>query len=440
MRHDPKRSMSEVAVATVTSLAPGGDGVAHLDRGGERRAVFVPRSAPGDTARLEIDMSRRPARGRVLELLAAGPGRVASACPWSERCGGCDWMHLSLDAQERAHRDHLRAALPEAWRDAPIVDGSLLHAVRGPALAYRSRARVHARSDRRGRVRVGMHEAGSHEPVEVETCAVLDARLDRARASLPALLGGSSGRGEIQLGLGAGGLPVLDLWWNGELAASAFAGLEAAVQHGALAGARITLEGANRPAIVGDPTPWTTGPDGEPLRLPPGGFAQASERVNTALAHHVAEQVGTRVGVGAPVVELFAGAGNLSVLLARGADLVCVESAPDACQAARANLSARRLSARVVDGDANAFEWSAGTRALVLDPPRTGARPVAERVAASRIPLVVYVSCDTQTLSRDLHVLAAAVPPFAPASVAAFEMFPQTSHVESVVVLERRGR
>jgi 23S rRNA (uracil1939-C5)-methyltransferase len=65
---------------------------------------------------------------------------------------------------------------------------------------------------------------------------------------------------------------------------------------------------------------------------------------------------------------------------------------------------------------------------------------VAERVAASRIPLVVYVSCDTQTLSRDLHVLAAAVPPFAPASVAAFEMFPQTSHVESVVVLERRGR
>ncbi len=72
---------------------------------------------------------------------------------------------------------------------------------------------------------------------------------------------------------------------------------------------------------------------------------------------------------------------------------------------------------------------------VVLDPPRTGARAVAERLAGSRVARVVYVSCDAQTLGRDLAILEKA---YAPISVTAFEMFPQTSHVEAVVALERR--
>ena len=110
--------------ASIISLAPGGDGVAIVELDGERRAVFVPQTAPGDRARLQVDASRRPARGRVVALVSAGVDRVAPACPWSTRCGGCDWMHLSLEAQSRAHVDHLRASLPAAWRDAPIASSS----------------------------------------------------------------------------------------------------------------------------------------------------------------------------------------------------------------------------------------------------------------------------------------------------------------------------
>jgi tRNA/tmRNA/rRNA uracil-C5-methylase (TrmA/RlmC/RlmD family) len=111
-----------------------------------------------------------------------------------------------------------------------------------------------------------------------------------------------------------------------------------------------------------------------------------------------------------------------------------VESSRDACDAARANLAARGLTARVVEADAASYAWGATTRLVVLDPPRTGARAVAERLAASRVPHVVYVSCDPQTLGRDLAVLA---PGYRARSVATFEMFPQTSHVETVVALER---
>ena len=296
--------------ASITSLAPGGDGVAHVELDGERRAIFVPQTAPGDRARLEVDPSRRPARGRVLALVSAGADRVTPACPWSTRCGGCDWMHLSLEAQSRAHVDHLRAALPPAWRDGPIASSSA-----PAALGYRTRARVHVRSARGGRVLVGMNEARSHEPVEVETCAVLDPAVEAARRTLAGLLEGARGRGEVRIALGARRIPVLDVRWDGELPPQAYARLEAAITSGALAGAQVTLPAAARPARIGDPTPWMTGADGAPLRLSPGGFAQAGEGVNAALAVHVARVIEPwRVD---KAVELYAGAGNLSVLLAR---------------------------------------------------------------------------------------------------------------------------
>jgi 23S rRNA (uracil1939-C5)-methyltransferase len=415
--------------ATVGSLAPGGDGVAHVELQRERRAVFIPGTAPGDRVRAEVDPSRRPARGRVLEVLAAGADRVTPACRWAARCGGCDWMHLSAEAQVRAHAEHVRAALPPAWRDVPIAT----HPAEGSA-GYRTRARLHVRCGR-GRVEVGMHEAGTHEPVAVEACLVLDPALEAARRALPAWLEGSRGRGDAQVALGASRRPVLELHWTGDVAAACFGRLERAVAAGELAGARVALAEATRPAVVGDPTPWIAGADDLPLRLAPGGFAQASERMNARLARHVADLA--RDCAVERAVELYAGAGTLSILLARevgAGELVLVESSRDACEAARANLAARDLRARVVEGDAEAHAWAPATKLVVLDPPRTGARAVAERLAASRVAHAVYVSCDAQTLGRDLALLAGA---YAPRSVATFEMFPETSHVETVVALER---
>jgi 23S rRNA (uracil1939-C5)-methyltransferase len=176
------------------------------------------------------------------------------------------------------------------------------------------------------------------------------------------------------------------------------------------------------------------GADGVPLRLSPGGFAQANEALNTVLVSHVADLV--RAWPVVHAVELYSGAGNLSILLARhvGA-LVCVERDGAACDAARANLAARKLEARVVEADAGEYAWRHGTDLVVLDPPRTGAREVAARLASSRVKYAVFISCDAQTLGRDLAALERS---FSPASIATFEMFPQTSHVEVVVALERR--
>ena len=351
-------------------------------------------------------------------------------------------MHLSAVAQADAHRSLVRAALPSAWREHPIVG----HAG-AQMLGYRTRARIHVRASG-GRAIVGMHGAGTHEPVPVDTCVVLDPTVERVRRELPALFEGAHGRGEVELALGrapAAGdraLPVLDVRWSGALAAACFGRLERGVKSGLWAGARLLCGEVVRPAIVGDPTPWMRGVDGEPLRLAPGGFAQASEEANGWLGSRVASAIeamqACRPASPLRVVELYAGTGNFTVLMARRLPgVTSVETSRAACEAARANLAARGLTARVVEADADAYEWPALTEVVVLDPPRTGAREVAERLARSRVRHVLYVSCDPTTLGRDLAILE---PTYAPVSIETFEMFPQTSHVETLVRLERAAR
>ncbi|MBX3207167.1 MAG: class I SAM-dependent RNA methyltransferase [Labilithrix sp.] len=440
--------------AEIGELAPGGEGVAICTIDGERRAVFVPGVLTGERVRAEVDLERRPARGRLLAVLEPSASRVTPPCAHVARCGGCDWMSLSPEAQAREHA----AIVGRLLGGAPPRSH---HAVR--ALGYRTRARVHAES-KRGRVIVGMFGRRSHEPAAVDTCVVLDPVLDRARDALAGWLEGATGRGEAELGLGRPGEPrmaVLELRWSAELPGAVFGRLERAVKEGALAGARVFSGGASAPgrdreprrgaaarfagapAKIGDPTPFIVGADDAPLRLAPGGFSQATEAGNLLLARRVAELA--RELAPGPCVELYAGAGNLTVLLARDREVVAVEQDHDACEAARENVAARGLSARVVEADASAYAIPRSARLVVLDPPREGARAVAEALAAraakgaaGRAPAVVYVACDPPTLARDAKTLTAAG--YAVRTVETFEMFPQTSHVETVVVFDPPAR
>jgi 23S rRNA (uracil1939-C5)-methyltransferase len=421
--------------ADIAELSPGGDGVAICVIAGERRAVFVPGVIAGERVRVRADFAKRPARGQLLEVLTPSPARVETKCAFVDRCGGCDWSFL---AEEEQAREHARIATRLL---AGVTD---LEARAFPAVkpfGYRTRARVHVVSEKRGRIVVGMFARRSHEPAAVDTCIVLDPVLDRARSDLASWLEGATGRGEAQLGLGLPGEPrraVLDLRWNGQLPGAVFGRIERAVLDGALAGARIFVGDVRTPATIGDPTPYIVGADGAPLRLAPGGFSQATEDGNRLLANRVAE-LARGLGSG-PCVELFSGAGNLTVLLARDRkEVVSVEQDKAACVAARANLEARSLTARVVEADANTHPIPKGTSLVVLDPPRDGARAACEALAARaakpKAPAILYVSCDPPTLARDVKTLVAAG--YRISVLETFEMFPQTSHVETVVVLEK---
>jgi len=418
----------------VTSIAAGGDGVAHVDRPDGRRAVFVAHSAPGDVVEGEVDFSARPARAASLRLLQASPLRVEPECPWVGSCGGCDLMHLSLDAQREAHRAMVVSALERGLAAVGAVVGlpSVTAHAAPAARGYRTRTRlaIHAT---RARTVVGYRRAGQHIVQSVDSCLILDPRLDRALADLRGLFEREVGEGEATVALGAKGAPVLDIAWTGELSPRFFSRVGLAVDGGHYAGAEIWLSGARRAAPFGDPSVVTQGADGEPLAVPSGSFAQAHPAANLALGERL---LAAARPAGKQVVELFAGSGNFTVLLARqAASLVAVESDRRAVTAAHANLRARGLRAKVVEADADAFELPANARTVVLDPPRGGAPGASRRLAKSKVRRIAYVSCDASTLGRDVGVLAAAG--FVVTGIDTFEMFPHTSHVESLVVLER---
>ncbi|WP_437732301.1 class I SAM-dependent RNA methyltransferase [Sorangium sp. So ce1335] len=443
----------ERAHLRIDALAAGGAGVGRL--AGE--VVFVPATAPGDLVEVELDRSARPARGRLLRVVEPSPDRVAPPCRFADTCGGCDWMHVRLEAQQAAHEQILRQAIARATSlaeaDLPPIR---LHPA-PLALGYRSRARLFARAER-GEVRVGYRAPRTHAVVAVDRCLVLGDAIAPLPGELPAVLRGAVGEGDVLVSRGASGRPVVEIQWRGQLPPAVWKLLDERTARAEWAGARVTLDGAREAASFGDPRTTILGADGSPLLLPPGGFGQPSEEGAAVLARRAAELAHLDSTRPPHLVELFAGSGTLSVLLGRGApraaapdvpadaaapapglaSFTAVELSPEAVACLRQNLAARGLAGKVIEADADQHPIPARTDVVVLDPPRGGAPGAARAIAASGARVVVYVSCDPATLARDLGVILRGG--FEITDIEAVELFPQTSHIESIVRLSRSRR
>ncbi|PIE05285.1 MAG: hypothetical protein CSA75_05560 [Sorangium cellulosum] len=280
-----------------------------------------------------------------------------------------------------------------------------------------------------------MRAPRSHRIIPIASCPILVAQLAESMSQLSDWLKGSRGKGEASLCVGRGSLPAISLSWQGDLPASVFSIAEQQVKKENWAGVSVLLQGASKPAVIGDPRGVASGFDGLPLLFPPGGFMQAFEEMNHQLVGHVSRVAEVN---GRATLELFAGSGNFTIALAHDTDrLEAVEQQAAAVNAAQRNLAHRKLKARIRVGNADAPSISDTIRVVVLDPPRSGAPGAAQVLAASRVHRVVLVSCDPATLARDVAVLDAR---FELKRVDVFEMFPHTSHVETVVVMDRSKR
>lgn len=425
--------------ATIEADEPLGRGVAfHTLADGRRRAVFVPLAARGDRVRLAIFDRGKELEGRVLERISDGPDRVAAACVDQERCGGCDLLQLSATGQAARHL----AVATSAFGD---LLGGVVPTMHAPPVAthYRVRARLHARFERSARgqkskLSIGFHAPRSHEIITPHVCHALRPELEAIRTKLPELLVHLDGDAEISLALGKNRRPVLAMYLEKSPQPAFLAPFEKAVLAEEIDGAQAFIAGSARPMKVGDPTPMLEGPDGAPLELAPGGFSQASEPGNRALAAHVAAVVDALVAGPAKVTELYAGAGNFTILLAKNGRKVTTWEADNAAvEAARRNLRARGVAnVTVKAGDADLAPLDRGLAAVVLDPPRKGAYLRMPTLRTARPKAIVYVSCDLITLTRDLRVLTEGGV-YTVDRVDLFPLFPGTSHVETVVVLTR---
>ncbi len=414
---------------SIVGVAKGGAGIARACIRGQSRTVLVPYAAPGDVVDAEVTIVSGTPWGRVIEIMEASADRVKPACPYVQACGGCDLMHLSLEAQHHAREQIVRSALRHILTDATDFR---FHCA-PYAEKYRVRTRVAVEETDVG-LRVGYRAARSHEIVEVEHCLVLEPAIDRARAAISEALVGARGRGEVSIYRGTAGRPAVSLNWDGVLSQAVYAQLTAKVEAAIWSGVEIAIDGCDAFGI-GDARGEIQAFDGTALFASAGGFMQAFEAMNRLLVQIVVERAkceGTRC------LELFAGAGNITVALAPlAAHLETSEADKHAVDAARANLLSRGLRATLRCEDANSARIHPETRVIVLDPPRTGAHVIAERLSSSRAHRIVMVSCDPSTLARDLSQICTSGT-FWLSRVDVLEMFPHTSHLETVALLERR--
>jgi len=427
---------AEGEVVAITSLAAGGAGVARLADG---MTVFVPRTAPGDQVRLAgIRRHRRHAVARAAELLEPGPDRVEPRCAHVTRdnCGGCQWQHLSNAAQAAAKRRIVGDALRRIGK-LDVPDPGLVESPR--AFGYRRTITLTVR--RIGpRAVAGFHDADDPSRVfPLDDCAIarpeLNALWTAIRGSLDALPTGDDVRlklrvmpaGDVHVVVGGGDCAwtngahlaraaaaagfVVTVWWETPGgAARRVAGGTGGGEASDIAFAQVNLEVALR--LQGDVLLAA----GEPLETAPQGACALPPR---------------------RVLDLYAGAGETAVPLAIVCpDVVLVERDERAVRRAEAQAAATGHSVRCFAGRVeDHLEQLLPADVVIVNPPRAGlAESVTALLARGTWRRFVYVSCDPATLARDLARIRATAAWIRALRV--YDMFPQTSHVETLVVLQ----
>lgn len=397
----------------IASIAAGGDGVAR----DEGVVVFVPRTAPGDVARVRIARAKRFARGQLLSIEAPSPVRIAPPCAHYtiDRCGGCQLQHLSYDAQLTAKGMIIGDALRRIGRREtadPIVEPS------DTPWRYRRKLTLHLRW-RDPRWIAGLHPYDAPTDVfELRDCPITDERVLAVWAELRPAFRTLPRERELRVAVRL-------------------------LEHGA----SVTVEGGRQwrdPEALLAAAPsvseiwWrpTEGPvravaDRTGAHQAGAAFAQ----VNAGVASRLRERLLERVRAHEPehVLDAYAGTGATAIPLARaGRRVTAIELDPAAVDALAERLTP---PSTVIGGRVEVhIERALPADVVLLNPPRAG---VDQRVTAAleshrgAVRALFYVSCDPATLARDL----ARMPSYRLVAVRGYDMFPQTAHVETLCEL-----
>jgi 23S rRNA (uracil1939-C5)-methyltransferase len=409
------------------------------------KAVFVPGALPGESIRLRrTRRHRQHDDGDLLEVLRPSPQRVTPACAHFGVCGGCALQHLHPDAQLAAKEAELRDNLE---RLARVAVPEWLPALRGPVWGYRRRARLGARFvTKKGRVVVGFRERLAPYIADVQRCEVLAAPAGALVAPLARLLDGLSVREQVpQIEVAvADNATALVLRVLAAPAAADLLLLAAFEQEHAV---RIYLQPAGldsvRPlsAALAEPLSYALPESGLQLQFVPTDFVQINASVNAQLVSRATQLLGLQSD--STVLDLFCGIGNFTLAMARHAGhVVGVEGEQSLVARARDNAAlnaidnAEFFAADLAQPPRADVSWMQRRYThILLDPPRAGAAAMLSGIAQLGAARVLYISCHPGSLARDIGVLVHSHG-MAVRAAGVLDMFPHTTHVESLVVLE----
>jgi 23S rRNA (uracil1939-C5)-methyltransferase len=431
----------EVIELEIDSMAFGGRAVGRLDG----FVFFVDGALPLERVRAVVeDVKRRHGFARATEILRVSPERIAPACPSFGRCGGCAFLHWSYAGQCAAKTRFVRDALR---RFAAAADALPPLAPSATPFAFRNRMGFSvARDPATGRAVAGLHERDSFERiVSASACLLPCPELMRLRARIEETIQGFATpprRLDLRVSRHTGER-MANLSWDTPPAGAEVltAALEGECEHLFLSfgpEAPDYRQKRRRTRLAGRGV-FVERLGGLDFEVGPDTFFQT----NTEQADRMFGHVRACVDGLSPrrVVDLYAGVGVVALMLAApGRTVLGFEASHPSVRAAQRNVQRNGLSG--VEVRCAAVEAVRPAHLgflpdlLVVDPPRAGlSQSALARVLDLRSPNLIYVSCNPSTLGRDIEALSGGG--YTVESAMAFDLFPQTAHVESVVLLRR---
>ncbi len=403
---------------TIERIVAGGDGMARLADG---RVIFVGGTITGERVRVEITTNKKDfARGVALEILDASPHRVSAPCKFvAAGCGGCSWQHLAVTE----HMSTKVAIVQEALRRTAKLneaDASSLVKTGGSVSSQASRTTLRMAVLQNGKL--GFRRGLSNELVETNPCLIAHDLLNEIIATVKV-----KNATEVTLRCSAS-TSERGVWLHDEHGRGQVTGLPKDVGVG--------IESLVHEVIAG-----------VKLRVMMTSFFQSSHEAAELLVAAVRAAAGERAlsGVDGRIIDAYGGVGLFAAtLLSADVPVSVVESSESSCRDAAVNLFKHLAETRDTSQPSeivhsNIEQWSPVSAGLVIaDPARTGLGPLAvSRLVATNVPRIVLVSCDAVAGARDLRLLIDSG--YELEKVTVLDLFPNTPHIETVSVLQRKA-
>ena len=455
--------MNNILKLKITGITSGGDGIARSETHG---VIFVLRALPGEIITAKIfERHKDFALAKIIEINQAHTERVTPKCEHYYKCGGCQLQHASYNLQLKLKAMIVRDAMTRLGGFAANLFENLECAASPKDFGYRNKAAFPVQAaqnlnHKNQKLVTGFYRAGTHRIEPIKNCPVNTDALNKIYASI---LGGlndlnldgyneDDNTGKLRHIIMRTGINtqqnLLSFVINGKLSAKSIKSLIAlgsktkpdtiTINHNSHTGN--TILGARTESILNN------GIISEKLDKYTFNFDTASFfQVNTLQAENLFKYASSLAGGAKSILELYSGVGSLTCYLAdKSEHVTSIEEWRSAVKMAERNLKLNNLGDRVntLCGKSEELIQDLELRnydAVVLDPPRDGCnRAVLNAIKDMQINKIVYVSCNPATLARDCKILAGFN--YKLKSLKAFDMFPQTAHVESVVFMSKVDR
>ncbi len=415
----------------IRDLNSQGEGVATA----EGYTLFIPGALPGEEVSFEITQKKRSfGKAKLLEILQASPERVDPPCPYYPTCGGCQLQHLSYEGQLKMKQSRIKESLKRIGGidvEVPLPEPS-------EAFGYRSKLQFSVRDKK-----IGMLKRGTHDLIDIESCMIHAPDGEDTYHQIRQLLKEIKPKSLRYLILKGSGRCVLlvtktdeDLKELGEKIYALSPHIQSVVQN---------INPRDDNVVLGRTYNLLAGEEeieenllGIDYSLSPASFFQVNCVQAARLYSHALES--SSLTKDQTFVDAYCGVGLLTCLFAKKAkEVIGIECVPQAVENCQNNAQKNSIeNARFLCGLAEkVLPTIPKIDSLLLNPPRKGCDPkVLSALAKSPPKEILYISCNPTTLARDLQILLQL--PYKIDHVKPFDMFPQTSHVETFVKLSRQ--